>query len=449
MIAPDRTDTTPLSWAQQAWLAGPPRLDEHDGWRHDMDLPVPVPPDLTPDLAASVLLRLVRSYPPLRARLCPTPEGRIGQQVGRPDDPALADTVRRLAVFTFDRGGGEPADQLRRQVESLTDAPAGPNAVLMLPARARPGGTATLRLAHAFVDGWSANALVASFVNLARSGAPPPIPQDLLYRRIAFERGPAGDALSARAVRHLVRVASAACRLDLADAQRHVGKGDVPAGLSTSDSLFQLLARVGSGSRLSRAAVLLSLALVAYCGMRGRSGAWLAVNVANRTSSDDRAFIGMAIQNSWLLHRLTPGVRFAGLVREVAGRLSECVRHGRYDPDRAEDELDRQGLPRLPNCYFNYAEAHDVRWRCDPSPIEGAELDPAGFRWRTLPAGGAGSPLEFNAFAASGAVGLALKYDDTVFSTADITRLIGLLRSVTTAVVADPNVRVTELLATV
>jgi hypothetical protein len=442
-------DTIPLTWAQQAWLAGPPRLDEHDAWRHDMDLPVPVPPGLTADLAATVTGRLVESYPPLRARLCRAPDGTIRQQVSPPDDPALADTVRRLAVCTFDRAGGDPADQLCRQVELMADRPAGPNMALMLPARPRPGGTATLRLAHAFVDRWAADALVASFAGLTRSTVDNgrPSTQDLLYRRIAFERGAAGAELSARAVRHLMRTAAAAVRFGLVDTQRPVAKGDVPACHSTSTGLFQLLAKVGSGSPLSRAAVLLGLALVAYCGVRDRSGAWLAVNVANRRSADDQAFVGMTIQNGWLLHRCAPGVRFADLVRELAGRLVDCVRHGRYDPDRATAELDRHDLPRLPNFYFNYAEGTDARRRGGRSPLDGGELDLGAFRWNTLPAAGAGSPLEFNAYAASDAVGLTLKYDDTVFTRAAIGRLIGFLRAATTAVLTDPDVPVMALLA--
>jgi hypothetical protein len=406
----------PLSWAQRAWLAGPPRLDEHDAWLHEIVTPVRVPVGLTPDQAATLLHHLVRSYPSLRSRLWRQPDGTIAQHVVDPDDPSLAE-------------------------------PGVPNIALVLPPPGRPDATATIRLAHAFVDGGGLNALLSSLHHMIRSGVPPR-PQDLLYRRIDFERGAAGAALSAAAVRHLRQTASTAVGLDLVDTQRPVVKGEVPACMGTSHALFQLLARFGSGSRLLRASVLLSVAMLAYCGMRDRNGAWVAVNVANRMSADDRAFVGLTIQNGWLVHGLTSDVRFVDLVRAVAARSVECARHGRFDPDAAAAELADSGLPRLPNFYFNYVEPPTARWRCGPEPITATELDTRNrrFRWELHQAAGGGCPLEFNAFAAAQSIGLILKYDDTVFSRADITRFVDVLRTVTVAVARNPDVPVTDLL---
>jgi hypothetical protein len=432
----------PLSWAQRAWLAGPPRLDEHDAWLHEIVMPMRVPIGFAPEQAVTMLDQLVRSYPALRSRLWRRPDGTIAQHVVDPNDPALPDRIRRLAVVVRDPDGGEPTDRPWRR-----DEPGVPNIALVLPTREPSDTTATIRLAHAFVDGGGLNALLSSFHHLIRSGVPPR-PQDLLYRRIDFERSAAGAAMSAAAVRYLTQTASTAVQLDLVDTQRPVVKGEVPACMGTSHALFQLLARFGSGSRLLRASVLLCVAMLAYCGMRDRNGAWVAVNVANRMSADDKAFVGMTIQNGWLVHGFTPDVRFGDLVRAMAARTVECARHGRYDPDAATRKLDGAGLPRLPNFYFNYVEPPDARWRCGPEPITGTELDPRSrrFKWELQQAAGGGCPFEFNAFTASQSIGLILKYDDKIFTRADITRFIDLLRFVTVTVAGDPDVSVTGLL---
>jgi hypothetical protein len=423
-------DVIPLSWAQQAWLAGPPRLDEHDAWLHEIATPVRVPIDFTPEQAVTILHQLVRSYPSLRSQLRRRPDGTIAQHVVDPNDPSLPDSIRRLAVR--DPNGEEPT-----WIE-----PAVPNIALALPAH---DTTATIRLPHAFVDGGGLNALLSSFNHMIRCGTPPP-PQDLLYRRIAFEQSAAGIAMSAAAVRYLKQTASTAVQLALVDTQRPVVKGEVPACMGTSQALFQLLARFGSGSRLLRASVLLCVAMLAYCGMRDRNGAWVAVNLANRMSADDKAFVGMTIQNGWLVHGFTPEVRFTDLVRTVAAQQLECARHGRYNPDAATREL--EGLPQLPNFYFNYVEPPDTRWRCEPEPITAAELDPRSrrFKWELQQAAGGGCPFEFNAFTAPQSIGLIMKYDDKMFTRADITRFVDFLRSITVTVAADPGVPVTDLL---
>lgn len=432
----------PLSWAQRAWLAGPPLLDEHDAWLHQIVTSVRVPVDFAAEQAVAMLHRLVRSYPSLRSRLWRRSDGTIAQHVIDPDDPSLSDSIRRLAVVVRDPDGGEPAPAV---------GPGVPNIALVLPAGEPRDATATmtLRLPHAFIDGGGLNALLSSFDHMVRSGESPQ-PQDLLYRRIAFERSADGAAMSAAAVRHLRRTASTAVRLGLVDAQRPVVKGEVPACMGASHALFQLLARFGSGSRLLRASVLLSVAMLAYCGMRERNGAWVAVNVANRMSADDKAFVGMTIQNGWMVHGFTPDVRFTDLVRIVAARSVECAQYGRYDPDAAACELADAGLPRLPNFYFNYVEPPDSRWRCEPEPITGAELDPRSrrFKWERQQAAGGGCPFEFNAFTAPQSIGMILKYDDKVFGRADVTRFIDFLRSVTVTVARDPDVPVTDLLGT-
>jgi hypothetical protein len=63
-------------------------------------------------------------------------------------------------------------------------------------------------------------------------------------------------------------------------------------------------------------------------------------------------------------------------------------------------------------------------------------------------AAGGGCPFEFNAFTAPQSIGLILKYDDKMFTRADITRFIDFLRFVTVTVARDPDVAVTDLLVT-
>lgn len=419
----------PLTWAQQAWLAGPPLLDEHDAWLHEIVMPVRVPIGLTPEQAGTVLHQLIQSYPALRSRLWRRPDGTIAQHVDDPHDPTLPDRIRRLAIAV---GTPNPVRAER------------PNIALVLPSG---DDTATIRLPHAFIDGGGVNSLLAAFHELIRFGTPPR-PQDLLYRRIAFERSASGAAVSAAAVRYLRETAATAVDLGLVDTQRPVVKGEVPACMGTSHALFQLMARFGSGSRLLRASVLLCVAMLAYCGIRDRNGAWVAVNVANRLSTEDHEFVGMTIQNGWLVHDFTPEVRFTDLVHTVAARSVQCVRHGRYDPEAATHELDASSVPRLPNFYFNYVEPPDIRWQCGPEPITGVGLDARSrrFRWEPHQAAGAGCPFEFNAFAAEQSIGLILKYDDKVFTRADIIHFVDHLRSTIVTVAGDPHVRVTNLL---
>jgi hypothetical protein len=423
----------PLTWAQQAWLAGPPRLDEHDAWLHEIAMPVRLPLDCTPDQAVTMLHQLIQSYPSLRSRLWRRPDGTLAQHVVDPNDPSLLDSIRRLAVTV-----GEPPNPLRQRTEP-------PNIALTLPSG---GATATIRLPHAFIDGGGVNALLASLNELIRSGTPPH-PQDLLYRRIAFERSASGAAMSAAAVRYLKRTAATAVDLDLVDTQRPVVKGEVPACMGTSHALYQLLARFGSGSRLLRASVLLSVAMLAYCAIRDRNGAWVAINVANRMSTEDQKFVGMAIQNGWLVHSFKPEVRFVDLVSTIATRSVQCVQHGRYDPNAATHELNSANLSQLPNFYFNYVEPQNTQWRCEPEPITGAGLDPRSrrFRWEPHQAAGAGCPLEFNAYAAPQSIGLILKYDDKVFTGTDIIHFIDYLRSAIVTVARDPQAPITNLLA--
>jgi hypothetical protein len=419
------TEPVPLSWAQQAWLTGPPRLDEHDAWLHEIGQPVRVPADFTADKAATLLQHLVQSYPPLRARLCRQPDGTIVQHIAASDDPSLAEDIRRWAVLTSEH-----------QIP-----PSVPNIALVLPGET----TATIWLAHAFIDGGGVNALVSSVHQMIRSGVPPHS-QDQLYRRIAFERSASGAAMSAEAVRYLTRTASAAVDADLVDVQRPVVKGEVPACMGTSQGMFGLMVRFGSGSRLLRASVLLCVAMLAYCGIRDRTGAWLAVNVANRGSAEEREFVGMTIQNGWLLHTFQPEAGFADLVRAVAARLVKCVHHGRYDPDTATRELDRASLPHLPNFYFNYVEPPDIQWHAHPATSTEPDMATRRFKWERHQAAGAGCPFEFNAFAATRSVGLILKYDDRVFTRTDITRFVDILRSITTTVSRNPNAPVAALL---
>jgi hypothetical protein len=173
----------------------------------------------------------------------------------------------------------------------------------------------------------------------------------------------------------------------------------------------------------------------------------MAVNVANRASADEREFVGMTIQNGWLMHTFAPETGFADLVRAMAARLVKCVRHGRYDPMAAIRELDRGCLPHVPNFYFNYVEPPDIQWRAAPATGMALDADTRRFKWERQQAAGAGCPFEFNAFAAAQSVGLILKYDDKVLTRTDITGFVDLLRSITATVSHNPNAPVTTLLA--
>jgi len=54
--------------------AGPPRLDEHDAWLHEIVMPVRVP-RLRVRTGRDNAHQLVRSYPALRSRLWRRPDG--------------------------------------------------------------------------------------------------------------------------------------------------------------------------------------------------------------------------------------------------------------------------------------------------------------------------------------------------------------------------------------
>jgi len=350
----------------------------------------------------------------------------------------LPDSIRRLAVAVR----GEPTNQSWRRIE-----PGMPNIALVLPAPEPRDTTATvtIRLAHAFIDGGGLIALLSSFNDLIRSGCHHP-------RRICCTgESPSSGVRRGRDVRRrsaiLRQTASTAVRLDLVDTQRPVVKGEVPACMGTSYALFQLLARFGSGSRLLRASVLLCVAMLAYCGMRGRKGAWVAVNVANRMSADDKAFVGLTIQTvGWCTVSRRGSDRRPGQNR---GRPVGGVRpHGRYDPDAATRELERRRFCR--DCRTSISTTSSRR-------IPVAARTGADHR------SGARSPQpQVQAGNAAGGrrrlpVRIQCLYRTTVHRPdpevrrqdvhrADITRFIDFLRYVTVTVAGDPDVPVTDLL---
>jgi len=250
--------------------------------------------------------------------------------------------------------------------------------------------------------------------------------------------------MSAAAVRYLRRPRRRG-RLDLVDTQRPVVKGEVPACMGTSYALFQLLARsdplpVAAGVR---SACVWRCWRTAACAPEGSLGGG---QCGQQDVADDKAFVGLTIRRL-AGARFTPGVRFVDLVRNRGRPVGGVAGHGRYDPDAATRELTAHGLPRLPNFYFN------LRQPRIPGGGAGRSRSPER---SSIPAAAGSSgkcsrrprrlPVRIQCFTAPQSIGLILKYDDRMFTRADITASSTSLRTWTVTVAGDPDVPVTDLL---
>ncbi|HEX4722126.1 MAG TPA: hypothetical protein VH333_06395 [Pseudonocardiaceae bacterium] len=420
----NRVRTVPLSWAQRAWVLGPPTLTESDGWRHDLGATIVIPRHVGVSEIKAALAVLIRTYPALRARLVSSPDGGgvLDQEIvsaapaGVCVAPAELDPVRTAAVA---RRAAIGSANIGAAVQY-----------------AGAGTTVTLAMAHAFVDGWAVGLLRTAFEQaLCPASA---VAQDTLFTLLEFERSAAGVELSRRNVRRLVSVATKADRLGLlpsASAGASHEHGDLLAGIHDSTWLLDVLRAPPSG--LARAATLLSLVYLGYCRWRGTKGAVFVTPVANRVSQEQQEFVGLMMMRNWVLLDWRPDEPFSALADRVTTQLLRCALHGRFDPVAALDELDRAGITASPRLYFNYAEPAGfvVPPRSAPRPET--------THWRRLPSGGV--PFEFNAYVGDDGVMVITKFDEALFSAAEAERFGHCLREVAALVCRSPDLPVSQV----
>ncbi len=433
----------PLTWAQQAWVTGPPILDRTDAWRHEVSVPVRLTSQRTHDRITAALARLVTKHPALRAQLCGTPGTGLRQRVLPADSVELAEQIREYAVFSAAVDGGYPPDQLSAHVAALAAADVAPNVTVMMPA---PGSRrqAMLSVAHSFVDAGGAAVLAAALRDELRAPGEGQ-PQDGLYRTLEFENSRAAAVLSASGVRHRISMARLATEYGYTDLPSADVKRDVPAVRFSSRTIFQLLARAGQGSRLSRSAMMLSLTLIAYNAVLRRRGVLVATPVANRPARGND-FVGLAMTTGWLADGARHDEPVADLTRRIAARMAQCARHGRFDPQHAHSELTRLDLPTRPELYYNYWEQPDTAWiiarehtgRTDlPRRVPGPTM---------LPSGGSGCPFEVNVYVVDQLATIQLKYDDVVFTRPMVEQFVGSMTHAMAQVHREPVVSVADLL---
>jgi hypothetical protein len=412
--------TVPLSWAQRAWMLGPPILTEQDSWRHDLGAVMAVPRHVGITEVETALAELIHTFPALRARLLP------GCQEILPDAPAMA------CVAPPDLGPVETAALAR----SVT---AGANITAAIQHSAA-GTTITLAMAHAFVDGWAVGLLRAAFEQVLRK-ASAPTEQSTLYRMLEFEQSTAGTELSRRNVRRLVATATRANRLGLLPADnegRSHEHGDLLAGIHDSTWLLDVLGVLAPPSGLARAAAVMSLVYLGYCRWTGARGAVVVTPVANRVSQEQQAFVGLMMMRHWVLLDWQPDEPFRALADRVTTQLLRCALHGRFDPATARAELADAGITTSPALYFNYSEPPG--FQLPPRP---AALPPETTHWRRLPSGGV--PFEFNAYLGRDDVMAITKFDESLFPPMDARRFGPCLRQVSALVSAEPDLPVGQV----
>ena len=415
--------TVPLSWAQRAWMLGPPTLTESDGWRHDLGATVAIPRHVDVGSVEAALATLIRTYPALRARLVPGPDGVLRQEIastapaGVRIAPAELDPVRTAAVA---RGAASSANI---------------GAAVQYDG---PGTKITLAMAHAFVDGWAVGLLRGAFEQVL--GGASCSEQETLYQLLEFERSKAGAELSRRNIRRLVTVATKADRLGLLahSAGSSAQHGDLLAGIHDSTWLLGALGAVAPPSALGRAATLLSLLYLGYSRWQGTNGAVFVTPVANRVAQEQREFVGLMMMRNWVLLDWRPTEPFRELVARTTTQLLRCTLHGRFDPPAAADELDRAGITSSPRLYFNYAEPPGFVVPAQP------RSRPETTQWRRLPSGGV--PFEFNAYVGDDGVMVITKFDETLFPAPEAERFGSCLREIAAVVCREPDVVVSRML---
>ncbi|MGJ5833723.1 hypothetical protein [Streptomyces ossamyceticus] len=407
------TEVLPLTWAQEAWMAGPPRLGVDDVWRHDVSVPLELPANTTPDDIEAAMGRVIARFPTLRARFTRTATGGLAQ-----------DIVPRREV---------------------AQRPFAPNVVVRLPRPGRSRAAVTVAVPHAFVDIAGAAALVGAIREEVLCPGERPEQQDL-RRIVAFERSERAARQSARGIAHLVTTARMADSLGLEASSPYAEllKGH---GLRCDGRwLSQVLWSRWPGSRVTRAAVMLSLNLIALRRTFDSPKSWLAIRTANRSSDEDLSFVGLTTRYGWLVEGADPSLDFRNMVRRSASALMESSLLTRFDPRRADEELTTADLTRYPAFYFNYWEDPGAR-RPGP-PGSGAaspgELDAASGERLVMPLGV--WHFEVNYYAADDLSTLIVKYDGDRFTEGHAQQLVSFLREAAVLLHKNPRVTVAELL---
>lgn len=409
-MSPSDADTGefPLTWAQQQWMAGPPPLDENDAWRYELSLPVPVGPGLTVPDTVAIAGELVRRYPPLRSRLRRGVDGQLRQEVLAPDDPAVLDGVQRLGVWCFDFVTDALFDAGRRISQFVADPDAG-NLLIVVPP-VDTGGDVEISVAHAFVDASGAGALVAAFLAVLRGQQSAPI-QRTCYDILDFERGERGAELSARNVRYLVSTARRAEEQGLSDPRGTAPEPTVDGCRLRSRKLLRALARSQPDSRLARAALVLALALIAFCRVRGTDGAWVTIVVGNRATPEAESFVGLAMQWGALTETLRPEDSLRTVRDRLTLRLAQSLRHGRFDPRQAEQEFDSAGIGGRPVFTFSHWESPTTDWDTARKPADEHAVQSDHYEWASMPAGAGGAGMEVNTSTLMDQALLKVKWD--------------------------------------
>lgn len=418
--------TVPLSWAQRAWVLGPPTLTESDGWRHDLGATIGVSRYVGVDEVEAAIGVLIRTFPTLRARLVSGPDGVVRQEI-------ISSSVAGASVVPAELDPVQTAAAARRAASASANIGA---AVQYTGA----GTTVTLAVAHAFVDGWAVGLLRMAFEQ-ALCVPSAPAQQDTLFTLLDFERSTAGGELSRRNIRRLVTVATKADQLGLlpsAVSGSSHDHGDLLAGIHDSTWLLDVLGALAPPSGLARAATVLSLVYLGYCRWRGTRGAVFVTPVANRVSQEQQEFVGLMMMRNWVLLDWRPDESFRALADRVTTQLLRCALHGRFDPVAALDELECAGITSSPCLYFNYAEPAGF---VVPAP---AGPRPEATYWRRLPSGGV--PFEFNTYVGVDDVMVITKFDEALFSQAIAEGFGPCLRQIAATVCREPDLPVSRVL---
>lgn len=444
-----RAEVLPLTWAQQAWMSGPPPLDTDDVWRHAVAIPVSLPPAVGKRDVEEAVARLIRRFPTLRARLV-----RIGSEQFRQEIPSApgADSadaadlsaVAPLVVAMPSRDDHLPEERIG-EIRQHRDIP---NMAVLLPPPHTPGERATITVPHAFVDAGGAAALAAAFNE--EIAAPGRHPEDqTLHHIVEFERSELGRRISRSAIDHLLSTARVADELNLTGSSVPQGRQSGFGIKGSGRWLAATLMSMWPGSRTSRAAALLALNLIAYRRLFGDERFWVSLRAANRSTPAELSFVGLTTRFGWLVDGAEPGMDFRGVVRRVSASLMESVAHSRYEHRAATKALADAGLTRCPTFYFNYWEAPGIRPAGSAgdevlSAADSWELDPNLFEHHRMPFGI--YEFEFNCYIENGIATLVVKYDGDRFSREDAELLVSFLKAAIPVIKKDPRVRVADLL---
>lgn len=437
----EQVRTLPLTWAQQSWMQVQ-GLTEHDAWRHEIGALVHVPRHVSVAEASDVITELAWSHPPLRARLRRAGSAVVQELIGA--DSRLTQSADRLTPSVFVASPDADLNETTERVRTEHAAAGGLNiaAVVQYP---DPAKTAiSVLLAHAFVDGWGVHAL-AGIIDQHFGGGQAIKPQSTLYDLLRFEGSASGLQHSQRNIAELIRTAKRAAELGVLP-ERPVGLSSGPVDLPTIDYSNSWLPRVlislGGGSRVLRAAAMLSLVFLAYCSWTGnRRSAVFQTPASNRISDNEREFVGLLMMRTWVLAEWRSDETCRQLVRRLARGLVVGLTHGRFEPARAADELSRHGFDCPPQLYFNYFEPSDISTRPPAGPGR-TEIpwSQESARWKMAPSGGV--PFEYNAYIYHDRALVVTKFDLDAFGGADAGLFAHRLKRLAAALLDDPELTV-------